>query len=460
MFALPLNTRQAIPENTPKKRVGSRGYEYEMLYLTATFATATAAAENNGPSAFSILTNPDRTRVFAYMAPRQTQTVKEFFDSYVEGQPVGISEAVEGTMITFFWNPEIDEWDICTRNSVGGNYSYLQHIRLLDDDGDSYPNPNSTIAQKTFLQLLLDAFRMRLCTFVEGQTPPEIRDLADVVLLHNLPKEYCYTCILQHPENHIVYDLLRFTMRLYPVSIYKTTDGIIREVREEDDAQLWLTANSVFDPRIQMERRVETALALNDSEPFKHAFESAEYVEITHSNVNTQDSAFYPPAWILTNQITGHRVEIPNRHYQRAKELRNLQPNMRYLWLDIRRKNQIEQYVAAFPRYRPMFAKFREEYDRFVGKVYDAYVGYYILKRREPIIPKKYFVHAARIHHNVYLPSIASGQKSPVRLHTVQHYFDQFTASKMFYYLCKIGETSSESAGMEEDAISEQPHQI
>jgi len=474
MFALPLHKQPIISETTPSKRVVSRGYEYEILQFTENLA-------ENGEASYSIVVNPDRTRVFSYMASRQTTTVEKFVAAFNEEDEaeeghntIKISEAVEGTMITFFWNPEIDQWDICTRNGVGGNYSYLQPIRSLDDSADG---GEQTISQKSFLQMVVDVFRMKLWLGSnEFAIPHKIDDLSDIPTLNSLPKEYCYTCILQHPDNHIVYDILRFTFRLNVVAIYKMVgDGTeVQEIRAETDIGLWEYANGVFDPYIQMESCVSSSDELQNSAPLSHMrdFQSLSLTSsgtytptqtvdefaLTHCNINKNDSVFYPPAWILTNQQTGHRVEIPNLHYQRAKELRNMQPNIRYLWFVLRRNKQIEQYLAAFPRYNTLFAQFQRDYDRFVGKVYDAYVGFYILKERLQIIPKKYFVHAAKIHHNLYLPSIAAGHKTPIRLHTVQHYFDQFKASKMFYYLCKCDESpAAATSAATSVAVVEEP---
>lgn len=196
------------------KRAVSRGYEYDVLC----FAKKVTDEEM---TPYSIVTNTERTRVFAYMAPRQTQNLEDFQLNYNDGDRVMISEAYEGTMITFFWNAEIGEWDISTRNGVGGNYSYLQPIKPLEDMVNlGYAQNTFGESPKTFRQMVLDAFRIRLFNS-EQKLPEEINDLKDVHTLTLLPIEYCYTCILQHPENHFVYEIGRFSQHLNLVSIYK-----------------------------------------------------------------------------------------------------------------------------------------------------------------------------------------------------------------------------------------------
>lgn len=431
MFILPFESQPIHSQQVENQKTAiSRNYEYNVLSF-----------KNSASDAYSVVTNTDKTRVFAYMAPRQTQTVEDFKQDYVQGQQVEIVEALEGTMITFFFNSEIGEWDICTRNGVGGNYSYLQQVKPIYSEqgwGDYNNLPNLS---KTFLQKTLDVFRLDL--FVrEQKSPDQTKDLSDVEALKTLSPDYCYTCILQHPDNHIVYEIGRFNDRLYLVSIYKIEQAEsvtieVKETTEITDPEVWESAGKIFYAKCQTVDKVDTTDALLSSKPFNHVSDQEPLPSITSQALNHPYSAFRPPSWILVNKATGQRTEVPNAHYQRAKELRNMQPNLRYMWLQVSRKGDLIRYLSAFPQYRTWFERFQLEYDRFVSQVYNAYVSFYILKHRDGAIPKKYFVHAAKIHHYMYLPSVASGQKRNIRLTAVFDYFDKFTASQMFYFLTK-----------------------
>jgi len=147
------------------------------------------------------------------------------------------------------------------------------------------------------------------------------------------------------------------------------------------------------------------------------------------------ESLYYPPAWILTNKETGHRCEIENPHYELAKSLRSIQPNMRYQYLYLRLLGIVGEYLTAFPKYAPAYKRLADEYDMFVTEVYRAYVKFYIKKEREPKIPKKYFVHAARIHHNIFLNPETG--RSKITRDTVRLYFSAIPPSKMFYHLTR-----------------------
>lgn len=408
------------------KRV-SKGYEYNVLSF--------AADESN---AYSIVTNTDNNRIFAYSAPKQTQSVDDFYN---DGDVVQISEAIEGTMLTFFWNPEISVWELCTRNGVGGDYTYSQPIQFIEPEMQGEP----PLVWKTFREMALDVFRIRFISL--DNSASHIADFSDIPHFDDLSKDLCYTCILNHPDNHLVYETLRFCMTLKLVSI-TSISGETPKLTEVTDPAIWEAAHGLFQCNYANSKQISSKAELKNLHAFNQITTTS---EITDSEINDAYSVFHPPAWILTNADTGHRVEIANVNYQRAKELRNMQPNARYLWLDLKHKGLTRAYLSAFPMYRRLFDKFQIEYDRFVGKVYDAYVNFYILKQRESAIPKKYFVHAAIIHHNVYLPSLMAGQKQPIRIFEVKTYFEQFTASKMFYHLTKpILETSSDAVELDE----------
>ena len=447
MFHLPTpiegNSGEPVGIKTHIVSSGSQGYEYTIFRYNQQTSEGTVEP-------YTVVTNTDNTKVFAYMAPRETLELTRFKNDYQEDDVVEVKESIEGTMITFFWNDETEEWDICTRNGVGCNYSFAHPIKK----GCSKP--------KTFREMVIDAFRVAAVIENFGNMG-SIHDLKDVVALENLSKTHCYTCILQHPANHIVYERSPFSAFLKLVSIYEvgampplvdpgsdiTYRDCVRELATPDfkqqylqdskeDDQIWETGYSVFS---RPGTKLEYIQTFSDLLKFKTGiFDIYKYKTITNKcKIYARDmeehdrSLYYPPGWILTNTRTGQRCEIKNPFYEEAKLLRNMQPNMFYQYLEIRSSNLVEDYLLAFPQYKPEFTYFENEYEQFVTEVHSAYVKFYIRKERDNCIPKQYFVHAARIHHNVYLTQQVPRRK--VNRETVYDYFKQFSPTKMFYFL-------------------------
>ena len=462
MFYLPTPIDGCSGEPVSVQKRHSRGYEYTILKYECLIATEDTTPEVH-LEPYTVITNADQTKVFAYMAPRETIGFSEFKSNYQEGDVVEVKESIEGTMITFFWNDEINEWDICTRNGVGGDYSFMR------------PTNKDDKAPKTFREMVLDAFRTKLLNRM-------VHDLNDVTL-DSLSKTHCYTCILQTHSNHIVYNVVPLYSFLKLVAIYETGampplvpydsnvsyKDCVRELANPDypeikksylpksdgDDEIWQHGHSIFYRSNTKSEFVQTSDELLTIK--KEVLEN--YVDkmivnkspIYVNNIRNQDSVYYyPPAWILTNNRTGQRCEIKNPFYELAKWLRNMHPNMRYQYLYLRKNNLVGDYLRAFPRYRMDFAKLEKEYDDFVTEVHSAYVKFYIKKEREHI-PKHHFVHAARIHHNVYLKQDPALPRRKVTRQTVHEYFSEVLPAKMFYLLTR----KDQETLVEESEVSE-----
>jgi len=460
MFYLPIPIEGCSGEPVSVQKRQSRGYEYSIMkYERPTIG---------GQEPYTLVTNREQTKVFAYMAPRETIGFNEFkFTDYQEDDTVEVKDAIEGTMITFFWNDETEEWDICTRNGVGGDYSFM------------HPTNKGDEPSITFRQMVIDTFRISL--MVDRVVRSEdVRDLNDVVILNTLSKTHCYTCILQHPANHIVYQRAMSSCFLKLVAVYEMgampplvspdSDVVYRDcVREiakqylqsskvDEDDEVWQQACRVFGCQ---RTTPEFIRKFDEFTNFKiDVFNTFFDKMITNRDPicardigEHEGSLYYPPAWILTNNRTGQRCEIKNPFYESAKELRNIQPNMRYQYLILRKSNRLSDYVLAYPRYRSNIIELEKEYEGFITEVHRAYVKFYIKKERAEHIPKKYFVHAARIHHNLYLKQPAVPRLNVTR-EVVYFYFDRFSATKMFYFLTRTEEGEPEPTEEEEVALN------
>jgi len=404
MFHFPTPINAIDPVSAKSRKV--LDYDYTVLQFSF-----------NGEK-FTLLTDKDRQTAFAYMPPRQTANI-----AMLSGDgDVEVAEAIEGTMITFFWNKCVGNWEICTRNGVGCNYSFMRDPPL-----------------KTFREMVLDVFRAR--------RPPGtiIADLSDVEELSELNTDYCYTCILQHPENHIIYS--RSLPSLHLVAVY---DTFAMPPLVDEHAETPLINAFIEEVPVMKTRAFSHA---NENGKIRTADKIAEFKEQIDANFATHmrtegkldiyaadidespESLYYPPAWIVTNRQTGTRCEIANPHYELTKALRNLQPNMRYQYLCLKQLGIEGMYLNAFPQYMRDFQKLSCDYDMFITGVYNAYVKFYIKKERENVIPKKFFVHAAGIHHGVYL-SPENGRRKITR-ETVIKYFAAVPPSKMLYHLTR-----------------------
>jgi hypothetical protein len=343
---------------------------------------------------FTIIST-ELSNVCAYLPPLNSVSDKGLDQNIInalEGihisPEVEITNALEGTFVAFFW---AEQWEVCTRNGVGCEYAFGS-------------------VNKTFREMVLDAFGGELSC-------------------EELSKDCCYTCVLQHPENHIVYPVSHLPATLTLINVYQITNSgeVVNIVTIPEHDERWKSAKTVFRQSEQQVSHSMNHITINTI--FR---EQTGPQKVLHADLLDTSSVFYPPAWIFTNKTTGNTILIRNHYYEAAKRFRNMQPNLKYLYLELKKNALIELYLDAFPKYKNQFDLFAEEYNSFVKSIYEVYVKYYILKIRNVEYPKKYFVHSAKIHHNVYL---AYMNRIKVTEDTVRSYLYTLTTSGLFHAL-------------------------
>jgi len=307
-------------------------------------------------------------------------------------EDVYMNEIIEGTMINLFYDPRISSWQIATRGAIGGNYWFFRN---------NYSDDEASQTQKTFKQMFMECFAT------------DATELNAIPFLESLPKNYSYSFVLQHPDNHIVLNVERPT--LYLVAVYDkretTVHNIPQPVYEAWDIFANVRGIIEFPPRF--------------SEPL--------YSELISKYCSVQ-SSYNRVGVMATHMKTGERCAISNPAYEELKKLRGNNPNLQYQYFALEQSGQTQLFLQHFPMYKKLFFQFSKQYQDFITNVHQSYFSYYVKKEGIPIA-KKFFIHASSIHHNVFLPSITSGEKKIITRNIVKDYFDAMTPSEKLYYL-------------------------
>ena len=420
---LPINTIQISgPVKSSTKQTIS-GHSYEVLTCDSDLI---CFDDHVSGKYRSIVCDPNTHHILSY-SPQCADQMDAFKTKYPEyTENMFVSEIVEGTMINLFYDPVSKLWEIATRGSVGGNYWYNRTQYSKTEEG-----------QLTFRQMFVEALHYTRNT-----------ELEKTAIAEYLDKNYSYSFVLQHPDNHMVYTVKNPTLTL--VAIYELSNSAdsgeecVFSGPDADGAYSWNMC-----PRVRyvspLESKiwasVENALQCNVIQIVDGIQSFDEFNRIEPSSKNTRSggldirtkSIYTPMGWMLTHAITGDRVAKENPHYQRLKELRGNNPNLLYQYLSLYRIGKVSDFLEWFPMYKKSFFEFYTQYHSFITEVHNAYVSYYVLKDPKQI-PKKYFIHAAKIHHDVYLPSL-SKQKIIITHRVVREHFDQVAPGKMLYYM-------------------------
>uniref|UniRef100_A0A6C0HDM6 T4 RNA ligase 1-like N-terminal domain-containing protein n=1 Tax=viral metagenome TaxID=1070528 RepID=A0A6C0HDM6_9ZZZZ len=263
------------------------------------------------------------------------------WDTFVKENPVKTSdivaeEFVEGTMINVFWDSTAGlsgAWELATRNSVGGEVSFFK-------------NANA----KTFRTMFLEAAS---------------KSNFELNMLNPL---FCYSFVLQHPDNRIVVPFK--TPQLYLVAVYEIchTEGGVVNIIQSD-----------------MEIVKKTGLWDQTSIKFPQIYENWSVYDDLKSQYSSMNTSYEILGVVVRNKQTGVRTKLRNPVYENVRHLRGNQPKMQYQYLSLRKNGSVGEFLKYYPEYKKDFAFFRKGLHDFTFALYENYVSCYI-KKEKPLL--------------------------------------------------------------------------
>ena len=120
----------------------------------------------------------DENKICVFSPPKSLD--KDMFINYYKENECIAEEFIEGTMINLFYDFTINKWEISTKSSVGGNIKFFKN-------------------QPLFSELFKD-----VCEHLG-------------VNVDNFDKNYCYSFVMQHPDNNIVIPIIEKSLYLLAI---------------------------------------------------------------------------------------------------------------------------------------------------------------------------------------------------------------------------------------------------
>ena len=287
----------------------------------------------------SVLT--DGKKVYIYSPPKSLpfSSVKDNeYDNYI------LEELVEGTMINLFWNDYLDEWDIATKNSLGGKYAFYQDNK------------------KTFRTMFLEAMNNQQIEFEQ------------------FDKTLCYSFVLQHPDNRIVIPFN--TARIVLTGLYRI-EGTNVTVLDKHQCKV---PNILF-PKTLEQYSDYKGSSWQDLEDYFNQM-NLDY-RITGANI-------YNPS-------TGLRSKLRNPTYEYVRRLKGNSPKIQFQYYSLRQVGKVGEFLKYYKEYRTTFAQLRNDLHKFTMQIWENYRRCYVQKEK-PLkeFPKKFRVHMFNLHQ-IYL---------------------------------------------------------
>jgi len=357
-----LHVTNYVTENSKYKIVR---YNKDILYVEHSFGVFRSVVVNN------------ENQIVCF-APPKSLSIEKFMEmNPTKTNSIVAEEFVEGTMINVFWDGQLNGWNIATRNTIGANVSFFK-----------------TESKKTFNTMFYEA--LRECKLE----------------LNNLNKSYCYSFVLQHPENRIVVPISK--RAVYLVEVYKITGTTVEVIPMET---------------------VRTDVVWNNTDVLFPVLYSdwANYIELVE-RFASQNTDYKIMGVVIKNTDTNERCKLRNPVYEDIRHLKGNQPKLQYHYLTLRKSGKIPEYLKFFPECKKHFSRFRDELHVFTNTLFANYVSCY-MKKEKPLIEfsGQYKTHMFKLH-KMYLDELKdkplNGQKQYINISYVIKYVNSLHESQ------------------------------
>ena len=281
-------------------------------------------------------------------APPKSISGETFMLKYpIKTDKIIAHEFIEGTMINLFYDHNYGAtgcWQISTRNTVGAEVSFYKW------------------SKKTFNQMFLEA-----CMY-------------NNFIIQTLNPNYCYSFVLQHPENRIVVPFKH--PQLFLVAVYEIN-------QKEDDI-------SVTDININNVKNSGLWHLTGIRFPETYKFNSYSELIEQFASPNTPYNIL---GIVIKNTESGERTKFRNPIYEEVRQLRGNQPKLQYQYLCLRHSGKLPEFLKYYPESKAEMSKFREQVHMFTNTLHQKYISCYVKKEKQlKEYSNQYRTHMFKLH--------------------------------------------------------------
>ena len=318
-------------------------------------------------------------------SPPKSITMNNFEKKY-KANDCYCEEFVEGTMINLFFDKQKGgngDWEIATKSTIGGKVTYNMS--------------NNSEKSITFRQMFLDACNHTNLEF----------DM--------LNKNYCYSFVLQHPDNKMVQRIKE--PRLYLIAVY--------DINNED-----LTINIINrNEHVKTIQQNNENLNLYTPDQYDSSL-NYEDLKDKYASLNTN----YTKVGIMfIHKETGVRSKYRNPNYEQVKQLKGNHPKLQYTYLSLRKEGKVRDYLKYFSEAKISFNNYRDQVHLFTTTLHKNYMSCYVFKQK-PLVefPPHFKKHMYVLHHEHYLKKLRE-DKQIVTISYVISYVNNLHPAQLMY---------------------------
>jgi hypothetical protein len=293
-------------------------------------------------------------------------------------------EFVEGTMVNLFYNSsnDVQSWEFSTRNVVS--------------PAEKRGNSSGVVDKKCFRRMFLEA-----CAAVGFK-------------FDDLPKEYSYSFVLQHPDNMIVAPVK--SMALYIVAVYYIDGTTVYEM--DRSVVNWSEFSSVRHPaRFGL---------LNGEEDFQ------KIINVWASN----NSLYYYPG-VMFRTHEGARYKFRNPNYEFIKNAKGNVEKSRFVYLHLKKLKKLQSHFDRFPENELEYFRHSTNFYNYMHNLHKNYMDCYIYKKKAlKEFAVEYKKNMFQLHEHYKTVLKASGKR--VNMEVVIEFMNEQSLSSQLFILKKF----------------------
>ena len=171
----------------------------------------------------------------------------------------------------------------------------------------------------------------------------------------DLSKEFCYSFVLQHPNNRIVTPFNE--MKLYLISVFKIEDLIVKSISLKNVKPFFEKAQIYY--------------------PENYSFSTFSELRNKYASGNTD---YKYVGVMIYDKKNGVRTKFRNPNYEIVRKLRGNQPKKQFRYLVLRQQGKVSEYLKFYSEDKKEFSQFREHIHVYTRQLHQNYIKCFILK--------------------------------------------------------------------------------
>jgi hypothetical protein len=347
-------------------------------------------------------------KIMAYSPPKCVVPSADELNIRFSDTNIMVEEFVEGTMFNVFYHKPNGQdegagWELATKSCVGGNIVFHSVANKTAAPAET-TEPAPTIEtepvideRKTFRRMFLECMNHVGLDF------------------DALQKDCSYSFVMQHPNNHIVRNIVAPALCL--IAVYKVdNENLVIEEQCRDEHLARINAFRASSTLVQLPHRFTDGLGVLQEQ----------YVSL--------NAPYDFPGLVCREKSTGARFKFRNPNYERIKNLHGSEPKLQFQYLSLRQQGEVKEYLKLHPEHRAAFQKSKDQLHAYTNQLFSNYIGCYVRKERPfAEYPAEFKTHMFKLHER-YLKELRE-KKEHITLGQTIAYMNGLFPSHQIYAL-------------------------